>query len=310
MKVNALYGLASADSPASEASQLTVDVACVADPYLDLIFRGLPSIPVAGTEQNAASLVVVPGGIANVAYALGRLGLAAIICAPRGEDPAGRFLAELVADAGITWIGRASDVTPVTVSLPAGGDRALVSVMPPPTVDVETLSGITARAVVVDLPSAPLLPRVAPLPCVYAVVGDPEVDMLEGRPLPSLEDIHALILNEREASRLTGREDAASAAAHLASLGTTVVVTRGALGSIAAEPDGRTVAVAALPAEVADATGAGDLFIAAYVWADLAGLPIEERLRRATSYASLSLGRATDRQKGITLREFDDLMAS
>ena len=134
--------------------------------------------------------------------------------------------------------------------------------------------------------------------------------MLAGRPLPSLEDIHALILNEREASRLTGRADAGSAAVHLASLGTTVVVTRGALGSIAAEPDGRTVAVAALPAEVADATGAGDLFIAAYVWADLAGLPIEERLRRATSYASLSLGRATDRQKGITLSEFDDLMAS
>ena len=121
--------------PTSGASQLTVDVACAADPYLDLIFRGLPSIPVAGTEQNAASLVVVPGGIANVAYALGRLGLAAIICAPRGEDPAGRFLAEVVADAGVTWIGRASDVTPVTVSLPTGGDRALVSVMPPPTVD-------------------------------------------------------------------------------------------------------------------------------------------------------------------------------
>ena len=284
-----------------------VDVVCVADPYLDLIFRGLPALPVAGTEQNATSLVVVPGGIANVAYALGRLELSAIICAPRGEDPAGRFLAELVADAGVTWVGRASDVTPVTVSLPAGGDRALVSVMPPPTVDLETLSGITARAVVVDLPSAPLLAR---LPRVYAVVGDPEVDMLAGRPMPSLEDIHALILNEREASRLTGQAEAGSAAAQLASLGTTVVVTRGASGAIAAEPDGRTTAVAALPADVADATGAGDLFIAAYIWSDLAGHSIEERLRRATSYASLSLARATDRQKGITLREFDDLMAS
>ena len=70
------------------------------------------------------------------------------------------------------------------------------------------------------------------------------------------------------------------------------------------------MAVAAVPADVVDATGAGDLFIAAYIWADLAGHPIEERLRRATSYASLSLGRATDRQKGITLREFDDLHGS
>ena len=309
--MEALYGLASAGSPASETPQLTVDVVCVADPYLDLIFRGLPSLPVAGTEQNAAGLVVVPGGIANVAYALGRLGLAAIICAPRGQDAAGRFLAELVADAGVTWVGRASNVTPVTVSLPAGGDRALVSVMPPPTVDVETLASITARAAVVDLPSKPLLVSVPPpsSPQVYAVVGDPEVDMLVGRPLPSLDDLHALILNEREASRLTGQSDAHEAAAHLASLGTTVVVTRGPSGAIAVEPDGRTVAVAAVPADIVDATGAGDLFIAAYIWADLAGHPIEERLRRATSYASLSLGRATDRQKGITLGEFEDLLA-
>ncbi len=308
MKVNALYGLASAGLPSSEASQLTVDVVCVADPYLDLIFRGLPSLPIAGTEQNAASLVVVPGGIANVAYALGRLELATVICAPRGGDPAGRFLAELVADAGVTWVGRPSDVTPVTVSLPAGGDRALVSVMPPPTVDLETLSGISARAVVVDLPSAPLLAQLERLPHVYAVVGDPEVDMLADRPMPSLEAIHALILNEREAGRLTGQADAPSAAAQLASLGTTVVVTRGASGAIAAEPDGRTVAVAALPAAVADATGAGDLFIAAYIWADLAGHPIEERLRRATRYASLSLERVSDRQKGLTLRELNDLI--
>jgi sugar/nucleoside kinase (ribokinase family) len=308
--MDALYGLASAGSPTSETPQLTVDVVCVADPYLDLIFRGLPSLPVAGTEQNAASLVVVPGGIANVAYALGRLGLAAIICAPRGQDPAGRFLAELVADAGVTWVGRASEVTPVTVSLPAGGDRALVSVMPPPTVDVETLSSITARAAVVDLPSLPLLASPTPAPMqVYAVVGDPEVDMLVGRPLPSLHDLHALILNEREASRLTGQADAEVAAAHLASLGTTVVVTRGPLGAIATEPDGRAVAVSAVHADVVDATGAGDLFIAAYIWADLAGHPIEERLRLAASYASLSLGRANDRQKGITLRELEDLLA-
>ena len=49
VKVNALYGLASGRTRRrSEASQLTVDVVCVGDPYLDLIFRGLPALPVAG----------------------------------------------------------------------------------------------------------------------------------------------------------------------------------------------------------------------------------------------------------------------
>ena len=69
-----------------------------------------------------------------------------------------------------------ADATPVTVALPVDGDRALVSVMPDPTVDVETLREITMRAVVVDLPSAPLLPAV---PRAYAVVGDPEVAALD-----------------------------------------------------------------------------------------------------------------------------------
>jgi ribokinase len=283
-----------------------VDVVCVGDPFLDLIFRGLDGMPVQGGEQIATSLVVVPGGMANVAYALDRLELAAVVCAPIGRDPAGRLLAELMADAGVAWLGRPSDVTPVTVALPGDSDRALVSVMPVPTVDVATLRGIDARAVIVDLPSSPLLP---PLPRVYAVVGDPEVAMLAGR-LPSwLDGIHALILNQREAVGLTGRPDARSAAGHLASLGTTVVVTRGAAGVTAIEPDGRIVDVAAPAAVVGDPTGAGDLFAAAYVWADLAGHPLEERLHLATRYASLSLERATDRQKGITLHAFEDLLA-
>jgi ribokinase len=283
-----------------------VDVACVGDPFLDLIFLGLNGMPVPGEEQLAASLVVVPGGMANVAYALGRLGLAAVVCAPIGQDPAGRLLAELMADAGVAWHGRAAAATPVSVALPGDGDRALVTVMPPPTVDVETLLGITARAVVVDLPSAPLLP---PLPCVFAVVGDPEVAMLAGRLPSSLDGIRALILNQREVVGLSGRSDARSGAGHLASLGTTVVVTKGAGGAMAIEPDGRSVDVDAPLAAVGDPTGAGDLFAAAYVWADLAGRPLEERLHLATRYASLSLERATDRQKGITLQDFMALLA-
>ena len=86
-------------------------------------------------------------------------------------------------------------------------------------------------------------------------------------------------------------------------------MTLGAGGVTAIEADGRTVHVEAPTAEVGDTTGAGDLFAAAYVWADLAGRPLEERLRLATRYASLSLERATDRQKGIALGDFRDLLA-
>ncbi len=288
---------------------MKVDVVCVGDPFLDLIFRGLTSFPVLGEERLATNLVVVPGGMANVAYALGRLELAAVVCAPIGQDPAGHLLAGLMADAGVGWVGRVGEATPVTVALPADGDRALVTVMPDPTVDLETLAGITTRAIVVDLPSADRVTNMRSQARIYAVVGDPEVAMLIGRLPPKLDDIHALVLNEREVVRLTARPDVWSAARHLADLGTTVVVTRGSQGAIAVEPSGRSVEVAARAADVADPTGAGDLFAAAYVWADLAGHALEERLLDATSYASLSLERATDRQKGITLGEFHALVS-
>ncbi len=283
---------------------MNVDVACVGDPFLDLIFLGLPALPVPGQEQLAERLVIVPGGIANVAYALGRLELRAVICAPIGRDPAGRLLGELMADAGLTWLGRDSEVTPVSVALPADGERAFITVSPPPTIDLETLAGVTARAIVVDLPSASLVPA---HPAVYAVVGDPEVGAMAGRLPSSLTGVRALILNEREVRGLTGRADVPDAAGRLAALGTTVVVTRGPAGVSAVEPDGRTTTVAAPPADIGDTTGAGDLFAAAYIWADLAGRPLEERLHLATRYASLSLERAAGRQKGIALREFRDL---
>jgi sugar/nucleoside kinase (ribokinase family) len=282
---------------------VNVDVVCVGDPFLDLIFLGLRALPVPGEEQVADRLVVVPGGMANVAYALGRLGLGAVVCAPIGHDPAGRLLRELMADAGVAWLGRDAVATPVSVALPADGERAFVSVSPPPSVDLATLSEIESRAIVVDLPSAALLPA---HPRVYAVVGDPEVEAIAGR-LPSMVGLRALILNEREVRRLTGRSDVPEAAGQLATLGTTIVVTRGALGATAIEPDGQAVDVRAPLADIVDTTGAGDLFAAAYVWADLAGCPLEERLQLATRYASLSLERATDRQKGIALADFRDL---
>ena len=68
----------------------------------------------------------------------------------------------------------------------------------------------------------------------------------------------------------------------------TAVVTCGPDGAVAAS-DGAVHTAPAPTVEVVDTTGAGDLFTAAYVWGDLEGLPLEERLRRAVVYASRSV---------------------
>ncbi len=285
---------------------MSVDVACVGAPFLDLIFRGLRALPLPGEEALARELVIVPGAMANIAYALGRLGLDAVVCAPVGRDPAGRLLRQLMDEAGIRWVGPSSDVTPVSVALPIDGDRAFVTAAPPATIDPGPLAELDPRAVVVDLPSIDQVPAG---PILYGIVGDPEVRQLAGNLPPSLGNLRALIVNDREACGLGGTDNVREAARRLASLGTTVVVTCGEAGAFAVEPVGRQIRVAAPAIEVFDSTGAGDLFTAAFIWADLAGRDLDERLGLATAYASLSLALPTNRQKGISMEEFDRALA-
>jgi sugar/nucleoside kinase (ribokinase family) len=56
---------------------------------------------------------------------------------------------------------------------------------------------------------------------------------------------------------------------------------------------GRTAHVPAITATALDTTGAGDLLVAAYIWADLRGASPEECLRWAVIYAGLSIAMPT-----------------
>jgi len=98
-----------------------------------------------------------------------------------------------------------------------------------------------------------------------------------GRPEVLIGAAGTLILNAGEAALVTGHNDPEEAAVSLARLVATAIVTLGAEGAVAVS--GGVVAHAEAPRQSARAlTGAGDVFAAAYVWADLAGSPLAERL--------------------------------
>ena len=80
------------------------------------------------------------------------------------------------------------------------------------------------------------------------------------------------------------------------------LVTLGPDGVIAAGADELVRVPGVRVDPVIDTTGAGDLFTAAYIWADHWGAPLEQRLRWAVLYASLSVRVATAVAGAVTLR--------
>jgi sugar/nucleoside kinase (ribokinase family) len=279
---------------------MSVDVVCAGMPFLDITFSGVARMPALGEERMADGATFTPGGLANVAIGLTRLGLRATLWSPVGQDVAGRLLAGLLEQEGIPWVGPPQADGAVSAILPLDGDRAFVTVAPEGRLDADAIAGLHPRAVVIDLTA---LDRAPAGPAVYAVTGDVDARALAGRLPESAARLRTLLVNESEARFLSGAGEAEQAARSLARHGPTVVVTLGAGGAICAGQHG--IARAEAPAVTAvDTNGAGDLFAAAWVWADLAGLPVEDRLRLAVSYATLSVRVATTLAGALTLDAF------
>jgi sugar/nucleoside kinase (ribokinase family) len=268
---------------------MSVDVACGELAFVDLTFEGLDGLPEAGEERHARDFHRSPGGAAIVAIGAARLGLSAAVCSPIGADADGDLLRRALEADGVRWAGREVSRTAVTAVLPADGERAMATFDPGEQVTADELAAVSPHAVVLSLPRLELAPAGAAL---YATAGDAEARAEAAAPGAPLERARALIVNEREARLMTGLEDAERAAQRLAERTPTVVVTLGPEGALAVA-DGRLLRVPGIEAQVVDTTGAGDLFTAAYVWADRLGAALEERMRWAVLHAALSVRVAT-----------------
>ncbi len=285
---------------------MSVAVVCAGPVFLDLTFEGLAELPQAGTERFARELHESPGGAAITAIGLTRLGLSAAVVSPLGRDVAGQTVIGLLEREGVLCAGPETARTAVTVVLPHDRDRAMVTYEPEAHVDAETIVRLRPQAVVTTVEALHLVPDGV---AGYAVVGDPESERLGPTSLPpELGRLRALFANEPEAERLTGKATAEEAAVALAEHVATAIVSRGADGAVAAA-DGQIFEAVAPQVDVRDTTGAGDLLAAAYVWGELGGLPLAERLRRAVVYATLSVRTATGAAGAATLDELERFLA-
>jgi ribokinase len=269
--------------------------------FLDLTFVGLESVPALGEERFAAELLRSPGGGAITAVGAARLGLSVAVAAPLGNDVAGDLVRAALAEEGVDPIAtQSAPRTPTTVVLPFGGDRAMVTVDSGARASAADVAARAPRATAASLDQLHVIPAGA---FAYVTCGDDDARAFVGRPPRALTGARALFVNEREALGLTGAATVEEAAGALGELAETVVVTLAAEGAIASSGGEIVTAAAERVEQPLDTTGAGDLLVAAYIWADLRGADLADRLRWAVLYASLAVTSPTG--IGGALKETD-----
>lgn len=247
--------------------------------FCDVIFTGIPDFPALGTEVYTQRLTVVPGGCLNSVTALRRLGINVGWMGALGNDPFSRIVDDWVTQEGISrdWLAMLdAPFQRVTVALSYPHDRAFITyVDPPPDIldqarqAVEAgecahlhFTGLLVKAQVPDLLRACRARGVTvSMDCQHRpdTLAQPLV-----REIISLLDI--FMPNAGEAVRLTETDSLDAAADALRALVPLLVIKDGANGAQAWR-GGEHVHAPAIPVEVVDTTGAGDVFNAGFLTA-------------------------------------------
>lgn len=281
------------------------DVFLTGTVFLDIIFTGLDSAPVRGTESWARGMGSSPGGVANMATALARLGLRTSLAAAFGDDHYGEYCWDALAQGEGIDLSLSRTVpgwhSPVTVSMAYEGERTMVShghAAPsldgsPPAYPAHAYPPHARAAVASLVPgrSEEWVARAARGGAkVFADVGWDDTGRWDLAGLTDLEHCEAFLPNAAEAMRYTRTDCPRAAARALADKVRYAVVTLGSEGAYAVDgATGETAEVPAIQVAALDPTGAGDVFVAGFVTGTLAGWPLADRLAFAGLTAALSV---------------------
>lgn len=274
------------------------ELAVVGTPFLDITFEGAPRVPSPGEEILARGIRLTPGGTGVQAIAGARLGLTTTLVAPLGHDGTAALVRRMLESEGVTVAGPPVGAVPTTALISTDGETAMVTAPAGDEPSAAEVAEVGASAVLLSIGRLSLAPGDASL---YAVTGTLELEHVTAATLANAP-VRALILTAEEASALSGHKSLEAAIVDLASRVETVVVTRGAEGAIARTEDHIERALSPDVA-VVNATGAGDLFAVAYLWADVRGAPLADRIAWACLYAGLSLRASTAQDGALRLTE-------
>jgi sugar/nucleoside kinase (ribokinase family) len=287
---------------------------------VDLIVRGVPRLPEWGQEvAGDEHLLVSSGQTTYTAFALAALGEPVAVIGCVGEDPWGEQIRRDLEAVGVDTAGLETvpgGKTALTVAaVRPDGERAFLSDFACLAHADETVIArhwdIVEGAALVGLLgvfSWPGLSLARTATLFARARRSGKTTMLdtgwdpEGWQPPTLAALQGLLAqiaiflpNLDEARAITGASGPSEAARALAGLGPGLVVVKlGPDGSLA-RAGGREVRQQALPAEVVDTVGAGDVYNAGLLHARRQGRPLEACLQAGSAAAALYIARPRDR---------------
>ncbi len=253
-------------------------------------------------SEALAATISAGGSASNFAMALAGLGMDVSIISSVGDDPLGKIYLHTLEARGVDIShikiaeGRRSGLVVILNVL--GENRRMIE---SPGANEELLpSDIINRR---DLLKAADIVHMASvrIPIAETVIKEKEgVSWDPGSRIimnnredvwKLLNGVERLFLNLKEAKMLSGEENPERAAHMIAREGPKeVFIKMGARGSLA-WIDGEKCFVRAIPVNVVDTTGAGDVFAAAYLAARAKGFPPGKSIRLANAAAALTISR-------------------
>jgi len=274
-------------------------VGVVGDINLDIIafHRDLPGL---GGESIAGRASLAPGGsAANVAHALAVLGVDVLLVGCVGDDAVGEMLVEELSKKGVdtTLIQRTSrEPTGVTYVAVVEGERTMLAFrgankyMEYSKIDITTLAG--AELIHVSGYSlAEGSQREATARLLEEIRGDITRTLDLCRPLAelnkheitkTLSSFNYVFMNTNEFNIIRGSVGLGSVEQLAEELGCIIVLKKGRLGCEVTTPDGDSIAIDSYESSSVDSTGAGDAFVAGFIYELLRG----SSLRRCGETAS------------------------